>query len=1264
MIPKRVSGSAFVCDRERLSAAGRSRHTGSALIMVIVTLSLMAILAAVHLKTAQTDVSSTKQSTRGRYIDEVSDAVIVQIKAALRDDLLHEHEDGPPLFFSSKVGDEPYDYPWTNRLDLDDPDTRQWRVTLSDGSEEWVAGGFMDDTWLASTQPDFSDPLNPESRVSPDEQISSVVWRWPHITNLNGIFLHSGSSTDPADLTKGSPQPIEEPVINNLAATGQLSDAPDQDTRVPLTSKYLVDADADGVGDSRWTWAPIRQVNGVAYVMAVRIIDNSSLLNINVATSQVGSTGQYDPMANAPRWWYPSELDLGGFLWGYGVNDDLNIASDTVMTELESLMFRRLGSTGDTIPTPWLVRQDLWLSGYDPDASEGSEPPKRQSLAINDELEMRYRNGLNHLPVESTIERSFGSEAGGPGTLHHTLRQSRADPDDDTINERHYTHFFSDPNNPDSESENPDSDSYNHDWTRMLAFFEQNPRSKLTTRNGAGALAIPTGQSGYTSAVSSKLFLDGSRGLSAISNRIRSVVFRHVEEGETNHNNFRVPLTIANPIPSNPNEEVLRQYCDQFAVNIRDCMDNDNHITQYKHTYKLLDETPVSHTHYGMEALPFLTEVYVQGRYKITAADGDDEEVGDWTATWERQGNVGYAIEIRNPWNRRISLEDVYLWVHNGDGTDDAVENWGQLSDLAGMTQLGARQVLILYRHSNEVAGTEEEGMIPGTNNDDVDKLATDDTANGQTLVKQKLIVNWPQYPSGTYVGLRATVKAVELDETGESEFESSEDSGDPPLPTELDPTEALWPYVLMKVDDAMDLTYTTTVAANDDPSTFEVYDYRQRVSLGNGEGVNMMTITTADVQQGNLKDLRHKVGSNDGDVTGGINEDDQRLESLTLLGLSDKTIYPNPSPDLSEPAGSNVSNFSALSPGPSGNGGNKLDVDEHQLLISDQDAQIGELAHIAVFSPKGWDGIVAADKLTATVADGWVDINDVKQLMLNFEAVELFYDQSIEKSVPDELLPPVAKDLLRVPHAVMIMDQFTSYHPLSDGVDNNFDGEKDEASEQLVRGTINLNTVSGDLSSVSAGTHLLQHVLPIPDSEVRNNVIRGIIKYRDRLGVYRLQDGSDQVVRHEVPIGIPGYRKQPGIAYLGELMEVVDRNDPSNHETVDTLGKDFEGATAKDNDQMDGVQVDFINPEGVVGDGVANDREEEAMIARWLMQVCSTRSDIFTAYVLIQGFEAGDFSKGPVEATRFFAVFDRSGVTGLADTDAGVRVLGIYRMN
>src|SRR5690606_17693754 len=137
-----------------------------------------------------------------------------------------------------------------------------------------------DDIWLASTAPDFiTDPTQPQwSQVSVLNPIGVRIPRaggayaTPNSTN-GGEY-----SLDNTTLVDGTPRRN-----NNLIITGVASGAA-MDYTHPNWEPYGVDADDDGVLDSLWTWATIPQISGVSYVMAVRIVDNSALLNLNSAT--------------------------------------------------------------------------------------------------------------------------------------------------------------------------------------------------------------------------------------------------------------------------------------------------------------------------------------------------------------------------------------------------------------------------------------------------------------------------------------------------------------------------------------------------------------------------------------------------------------------------------------------------------------------------------------------------------------------------------------------------------------------------------------------------------------------------------------------------------------------------------------------------------------------------------------------------------------------------------------------------------------------
>ena len=67
--------------------------------------------------------------------------------------------------------------------------------------------------------------------------------------------------------------------------------------------------------------------------------------------------------------------------------------------------------------------------------------------------------------------------------------------------------------------------------------------------------------------------------------------------------------------------------------------------------------------------------------------------------------------------------------------------------------------------------------------------------------------------------------------------------------------------------------------------------------------------------------------------------------------------------------------------------------------------------------------------------------------------------------------------------------------------------------------------------------------------------------------------------------------------------------------------------------------------------DGVSGDAEEHTKIISYLNQTVSTRSDIFTAYVLVRAYPADDFTNGGtapgyLDEFRLIAVFDRSRVS------------------
>ena len=73
--------------------------------------------------------------------------------------------------------------------------------------------------------------------------------------------------------------------------------------------------------------------------------------------------------------------------------------------------------------------------------------------------------------------------------------------------------------------------------------------------------------------------------------------------------------------------------------------------------------------------------------------------------------------------------------------------------------------------------------------------------------------------------------------------------------------------------------------------------------------------------------------------------------------------------------------------------------------------------------------------------------------------------------------------------------------------------------------------------------------------------------------------------------------------------------------------------------------------------DGVEDDVEEAILPVQMLDAVATTRSDVFIAYVLLHGYERGNFDEGPRKVLRAVTLFDRSQMQTVQD-DVRVEVL------
>ena len=149
----------------RIAGCPPLRRTGSILIMVVVVLVLLVVIGAAYIQSARWDRIATHLVVTNN-IDTVAAAVVNQIQSTLQKDIV----DSAGNFLDETTNTEPYDYPSTNT-------TATAQCHAFTGQQltprHWVERTTT--SGLPRTAPDFStDPTAPI---------------WPHVTNLNGVFL-------------------------------------------------------------------------------------------------------------------------------------------------------------------------------------------------------------------------------------------------------------------------------------------------------------------------------------------------------------------------------------------------------------------------------------------------------------------------------------------------------------------------------------------------------------------------------------------------------------------------------------------------------------------------------------------------------------------------------------------------------------------------------------------------------------------------------------------------------------------------------------------------------------------------------------------------------------------------------------------------------------------------------------------------------------------------------------------------------------------
>ena len=790
------------------------------------------------------------------------------------------------------------------------------------------------------------------------------------------------------------------------------------------------------------------------------------------------------------------------------------------------------------------------------------------------------------------------------------------------------------------------------------------------------------------------------------------------------------------------NESQVNLFATQFAANFEDYLDDDNILTvldvdglptadrdpddtrlfPLNNTWSdvanldggLPADTGPASVRFGFELLPYITEVYVQSDYDIDTVTGPQtpDQGGanpDFNVTWDSNGpaGVGYAIEIRNPFNTTISLNNVHLYVgttpgtpgtllpdgdewtttttgvtaaradadFDGDDLDgtggvtdydlaDLVTNQLRLSnsitDEQSKTQLEPNEVLILYRNGNAgaddndlivnpdkfanaaaVTGGNEEG--PGhregsnlqwdggvTANSIPTDSAIDDRAGNQTYTYVELPIDWPTAgaaPAGNadFPADNVTVELRIAAATEPNGFSSGVTGGDDGSTATGVPRLARVRYQVVDSSIAPVESFTNTHL---DLQTAPLEDTRvtmQHSTVGNANGLNAMLVRRGDFQNREVFPDQFDVA-----LTGsGVNNDLAELIAPAVVPAAAPTVtrvdvHDRLAAASTETAqvrlGNDEKAMGAILAGyePSTAGGsnaNMAALNGDQVVMRNGGAiQLeSEIAHLLLL---GIEPVGTNPLESGSTADSFINTPD---LFGSAATPDSLNDYRLNFGLNTALPLPAASgpvnddnDHWNKPHARFLLERVTALSPARDGQDNDGDGRTDEADEQFLAGRLNIN---------QAERELIRDALPFGNPNVRN----------DYANVIEALRGDDNTTT----------APEMGVLHAWDLFD-----EPATPELA--AGSQTDGVT----------RVDFLQNNLGGDDGASGDAEEAFLLTGNAQQVLTTRSDVYVAYILVQGYRDananGDFTDGPgdglIEQERSIVLFDRSGLINSAD--------------
>lgn len=293
-------------------------RSGSVLILVVALLVILALIGTAWMTSARNDRYSSSQNIANTQIDLLVEGAIALVEGVLADDL-----------FSSGG----------------------YRLSGTGEYENWDASnlptagvGVASDDWLADRIPRLEDPSVVMSASN------RPTW-WA----ISAPLDKSGEFNDPRQeptipFAVGPKDKFEPTWLEYPAGSGKF---------LPAFGNYIAaDADGDGIADAVLWKLLDSPIDGVTYYVAYRIIDNSSAVNASIAWAPNDTPGAGTLAGN----YFPTNINLQALLYDAG-------GSDTPDQQIDRLNEYRFNNVTPTDPvadgggTP-TVRADFDYQDY------------------------------------------------------------------------------------------------------------------------------------------------------------------------------------------------------------------------------------------------------------------------------------------------------------------------------------------------------------------------------------------------------------------------------------------------------------------------------------------------------------------------------------------------------------------------------------------------------------------------------------------------------------------------------------------------------------------------------------------------------------------------------------------------------------------------------------------------------------------------------------------------------------------------------------